>query len=110
MAAEMARLSGWDIRLQMGRSNQSLIEEAVRSGIGVFAIAATRHESLGAVTRLVAGLRLETPAARILVTGRIAEVQREAIAWIKPGALASTLPKAMAELQRLYASQSAARG
>lgn len=102
MAADVARLEGWDIRLRMDCSNEALIKEAVQSSIDVFAIAATRHESLGAVARLVTGLRLEAPSLRILVSGRIADVEREAVAWMMPDGLASTLPDAMGELERLY--------
>ncbi|WP_191090145.1 cobalamin B12-binding domain-containing protein [Histidinibacterium aquaticum] len=102
MAADLSRLEGWDIRLRTDRTHEELVDDLERRPAPVVAISATRPESLGALTRLVAAIRLAAPATRVLVAGPLVSKEPEAMRWIGPDAVATELDEAMSLMEWLF--------
>jgi methanogenic corrinoid protein MtbC1 len=102
MATDLARLEGWEVRMMTGSSNDEIIDELLRGRVAVLGVTITRPESLGKLAKLIASTRIADPTVRILVSGRLASLDREAIDLTGPDTIATNFPEAIAELERLH--------
>ncbi|WP_050930290.1 cobalamin B12-binding domain-containing protein [Aestuariivita boseongensis] len=75
MAADLFRRDGWLIDLKVGRSHDELIAELEQSDFALVGLAATTPRVLPELVRLIAAIRVTQPHARIIVSGRLAEVE-----------------------------------
>lgn len=74
IAADMARDKGWDIELLMGRSHDELVLELEKSDATLIGLSASSKQSLPALLKLIVALRLGKPKARIMICGKIADL------------------------------------
>jgi len=75
MAADLFRHDGWLIDLKVGRSHDELVEELVETDYAILGLSAAHADCLPELVRLTAAVRVSTPHVRIVIAGRLAEVE-----------------------------------
>ncbi|MFP7672051.1 B12-binding domain-containing protein [Marivita sp. S0852] len=73
IATDLLRQKGWEVDLQIGRSEEDICRMAHRGAYPIVAISASGPRRLSDLTRTVVGLRIAAPRARIFVSGHIVE-------------------------------------
>jgi methanogenic corrinoid protein MtbC1 len=81
MAADFFRRRGWQIDLKSGLSHHEIIAEVDPSSYPIIGLSASSSPMVFPLARLVLSLRIDAPAAWILVSGKIVDLVED-IAWI----------------------------
>lgn len=104
MAADLFRREGWLIDLKAGRSHDELMEELGWTEFGILALTATTGKVLPDLTRLIAAVRVTAPHARILVAGRLAQLEPGLALMTDADAAAGDIEQARAVLDGFAAA------
>lgn len=75
MASDLFRRDGWLVDLKVGRDHDELIDELAQTDFTLLGLSATTPKVLPDLIRLIAAIRISAPHARIVVSGRLIEVE-----------------------------------
>ncbi|MBI1170389.1 hypothetical protein GC209_03215 [bacterium] len=101
MAADMARAKGWDIELFVGRTHDELIEVIGTRDTAVIGLSASARRSLPDLIKLIVGLRISNPKARVLICGQITSRNLNLYGITGADAVAPDFDTAMDQMERL---------
>ena len=101
MASDMFRRDGWEIELLVGLEHEEILHEVEASEALIVGLSAHGSGSLGALVRLVAGIRIINPAVYILISGHIVDEAKDLITLTGADGLAADIPTALIEAKRL---------
>lgn len=102
IAADLFRKEGWDIDLKIGRSHDELVGEIERKGHRLIGLSSSGRHSSAALARLVAALESRIPGAAIVVSGVVADDEKDLRSLLGIDSIASDVPTARAALDRLW--------
>lgn len=102
MAADMARKDGWEVDLKTDRDHDTLVDEIAHSGELLLGISGAGEHSLPNLAKLVVALRISAPEALIMVSGNIADVDRESVELMHVDGIATKYEGAMQMLDDLW--------
>lgn len=102
MASDLFRRDGWEIEMLVGLGHEEILEKINASEALVVGLSAHGAQSLGALVRLIAGIRVVDPSVYIIVSGHIVEEAKDLIALTGADSLAADIPEALAEAKRLF--------
>ncbi len=101
MAADMFRQRGWSIDLAVGRTHDELVESLRDSDHAIIGLSASRPELTAELARIVLALHICKPWAKILVCGRIAELDPEIAGVVGADGAAIDAASAIEQMERL---------
>lgn len=101
MAADMFRQRGWSIDLALERTHDELVESLRDSNHAIIGLSASRADMTAQLARLVLALHICKPWAKILVCGRIAELDPEIANVVGADGAAADAPSAIEQMERL---------
>ncbi len=101
MAADMFRQRGWSIDLALGRTHDEIVEALRDSDHSIIGLSASRPELTAELARLVLALHICKPWAKILVCGRIAELDPEIAGLVGADGAAADALSAIEQMERL---------
>lgn len=103
IAADMARDRGWDIELLVGHSHDELVTMLARRDTHIIGLSAGARSAMPALMRLIVGLRISNPCAKIMVCGQIAARNLNLQGMLTADAAAVDFDTAFAHMERLAA-------
>lgn len=101
MAADMFRDNGWMIDLKVGLEHDALVHAVEDRFYPFIGISASTTRGIVPLTRLIASIRLVSPASCVMVSGEIATIEPDLDDMIDVDGIAGTLPDALSELERM---------
>lgn len=101
MASDLFRRDGWEIELLVGLEHKKILAKVDASEALIVGLSAHGAASLGALVRLIAGIRIVNPAAYILISGNIVDEAKDLLALTGADGLAADIPAALIEAERL---------
>lgn len=107
MAADMFRQRGWSIDLALGRTHDELVELLRGSDHAIIGLSASRADTTAQLARLVLALHICKPWAKVLVCGRIAELDPDIAGVVGADGAAADAPSAIEQMERLVERQNA---
>ena len=108
MAADMFRQRGWSIDLALGRTHDELVESLRESDHAIIGLSASRADMTPQLARIVLALHICKPWAKILVCGRIAELDPEIASVVGADGAAADAHSAIAQMERMAGRMEAA--
>lgn len=108
MAADMFRQRGWSIDLALGRTHDELVESLRDSDHAIIGLSASRADMTAELARLVLALHICKPWAKIVVCGRIAELDPDIAGVVGADGAAADAPSAIEQMERLAGRMDAA--
>lgn len=102
MAAELARKEGWDVELVVGCDHDELIERILRSDHLIVGLSGGGEHALTELARVVLSIQVSQPAALLLVSGSIANEDRDALELMQIDAIEANFDHALAALERFW--------
>ena len=102
MASDLFEREGWEIELLVGLEHEEILAEIAKSEALVVGLTAHGAQSLRALVRLIAGIRISNPAVFILVSGHIVQEAKDVVELIGADGLAQDIPSALLEAKRLF--------
>jgi len=101
MAADLARARGWDIDLLVGLSHEDLLAELTARKPPLIGLSASGKRTLPALTQVIVAQRIVNSCTRILVCGKIAELNVNLVGVTGADAAALDFETAYAQMERL---------
>lgn len=102
MAADILRSKGWDIDLQVGRSEAELCQIARDGGYPIIGLSASGADRVRSLARTVVELRIAAPRSLIFIGGNIAEIERDIAMRTGADAAAASMDDCLETLERFY--------
>ena len=109
MAADMMRGKGWDIDLQIGRSEAELCQIAHDGAYPIVALSASGADYVAALAGTIVELRMAAPKSWIFVGGHIAALEPDIAKRTGADAAADDIDSCLKALEGLYQSASVSR-
>ncbi|SEN43655.1 Methanogenic corrinoid protein MtbC1 [Loktanella fryxellensis] len=75
MAANIFRRGGWHVDLSMGEGHDDILHRAETARFGAVVLVANVCADVGALTRLVVGLRIVAPVVPVVLAGKVLDTQ-----------------------------------
>lgn len=75
MAADLFRHDGWAIDLKVGYSHDELLTELEHIDFAILGLSASTRESLPALLRLIAAVRVSHPHVSVVIAGHLVELE-----------------------------------
>jgi len=101
MAADMFRERGWTIDLQTAVSHENLIQIACSRHFPIIGISASTRRMIVPLTRLIASLRVVSPASYIVVSGELTLQEDDLAKIVDADFVAHNASEAIEELHRI---------
>jgi len=105
MAADMFRDTGWTIELQVGLEHEALVDCVANRHYPIIGISASSARMIVPLTRLIASMRLTSPASAILVSGELVTIEPNLATIVDADSVVDNPDKALAEMERLVAAE-----
>jgi methanogenic corrinoid protein MtbC1 len=102
MAADILREKGWDIDLQVGRTETELCQIAHDGGYPIIGLSASGADRVRSLTRTIVELRLAAPRSLIFISGNIAEIEKDIAIRTGADAAAASMDQCLQKLESLY--------
>jgi len=102
MAADLFRKNGWDIDLRIGATNTELVKRIQKCQPRIIGLSAGGKHAVEDLARLIIGIRINSPASAILVSGQIVHEAGELVRLMGPDAIVSDYADVEAEMDRLW--------
>lgn len=102
MAADMFRQQGWDIDLQIGRSEDDLCRIARSGGYPIIGISASGVDRIRALARSIVELRLATPGSLIFIGGNLVRLEPDIMVRTGADGAGAMMAECFQEMERLY--------
>jgi methanogenic corrinoid protein MtbC1 len=102
MAADLLRREGWNIDLRIGRDHGALVEELSRLDFALLGLSAARPDSIPALARLVAAVRVMVPHVKVVIAGNVVAAQPDIAMLVDADAAAVGFADARDALDRLW--------
>lgn len=106
MAADLLGQKGWDIELLVGLSHAALLDRISASDCRIIGLSASGLHSASTLARLVVGLRLCNPEARMFVSGQIVHEAPDLVALMGVDAIATTVDEALGVMGEFWTETS----
>ena len=103
MAADMFRDTGWTIELQVGLEHEALVDCVAERHYPVIGISASSGRMIVPLTRLIASMRLTSPASAIVVSGELVTIEPDLATIVDADGSVGSPDQALAEMERLVA-------
>jgi MerR family transcriptional regulator, light-induced transcriptional regulator len=100
MAADMFSRRSWDIDLEVGLSHNEILEVVENTDYPIIGLSAGSEDKIVALSRLIVALRISKPWLLILVSGQLAETQRDLMQIVGADGIAFDAATAIAEMDR----------
>jgi len=104
MAADLFRDRGWKIDLQTSLDHDDLVETAAAGRYPIIGLSASSEKMIVPLTRVIASLRVTSPASSILVSGELTAIEPDLADIIDADSIAPDALTAIKELERLSAA------
>ena len=104
MAADMFRERGWIIDLETSLDHDDLVETAAAGRYPIIGLSASSAKMILPLTRVIASLRVTSPASSILVSGELTTIEPDLADIVDADSVASDAMTAISELDRLMAA------
>lgn len=101
MAADMLRQRGWHIDVETSLDHDDLVEAAAAGKYPIIGLSASSAKMILPLTRIIASLRVTSPASAILVSGELTKIEPDLADTLDADSVVSDAPTAIAELDRL---------
>jgi methylmalonyl-CoA mutase cobalamin-binding subunit len=101
MAAELFRQHGWDVKLLIGETHDTILHEIGETRSHVLGLSAGGRASAQPLARLIHAARVAHPHLYIIVSGRIVEAEPDLLALMGPDGAVSTVDEALEMVTRL---------
>ena len=101
MASDLFRQEGWEIELLLGLGHNEIIGKIGKSDAQVVGLTSHGTQSLGALVKLIVGIRVINPAVYVLISGHIVEEAKDLIELTGADGFARAIPSALSEAKRL---------
>jgi len=98
MAADFFRRRGWQIDLRTGLTHQELLSAADHSSYPVIGVSASSERMIFPLARLIVGLRIASPAAWIMVSGKIIDLVPEILTLVDADGVAPDAETALSQM------------
>lgn len=102
MAADLLREKGWDIDLQIGRTETELCQIAHDGGYPIIGLSASGADRVRSLARTIVELRVAAPRSLIFISGNIVEIEKDIATRTGADAAASSLEQSLEKLENLY--------
>lgn len=104
MAADMFRERGWDIDLETDLSHDELVEKASTGAYPIIGLSASHERMVVPLTRLIASLRVISPASSIMVSGELTAKMPDLASIVDADSIVSDATAAIEAMQRVINS------
>ncbi|MCR9176978.1 MAG: cobalamin B12-binding domain-containing protein [Alphaproteobacteria bacterium] len=100
MAADMFSRRSWDIDLEVGLSHDQILEVVDNTDYPIVGLSAGSEDKIVALSRLIVALRISKPWLLILVSGQLADTQRDLMQIVGADGIAFDAASAITEMDR----------
>ncbi|WP_439124599.1 cobalamin B12-binding domain-containing protein [Marivita sp.] len=102
MAADILREKGWEIDLQVGRSETELCQIAHDGGYPIIGLSASGADRVRALARTIVELRIAAPRSLIFISGNIVHIEKDIAVRTGADAAAASMEHCLETLESLY--------
>jgi len=102
MAADILRKKGWEIDLQVGRSEAELCKIAHDGGYPIIGLSASGADRVRSLARTIVELRMAAPRSFIFISGNIVHLEKDIANRTGADAAAASMDDCLQTLESLY--------
>jgi methanogenic corrinoid protein MtbC1 len=98
MAADFFRRRGWQIDLRTGLTHHELLSAAETSAYPIIGVSASSERMVFPLARLIVALRITSPSAWIMVSGKIIDLVPEILTMVDADGIAGDAEAALSQM------------
>lgn len=102
MSADLFRKENWNIDLLIGRTHEDLLERLQQDTPPIIGLSAAGEHALESLARLIAAIRIQDPAALVLIAGQVVAKAERAVGLMGADGMAADFSTAKSEMERLW--------
>ncbi len=102
MVTDLFRKNGWDIDLKIEPDPDSLAEDIRMTKPRIVGLSAGGEHSIPTLAKLIIGIRINSPATAVLVSGQVVKDSPELVRLMGPDATAFEFDEVEVEMERLW--------